>query len=346
MKQPELAARALAVVSRTPGVIAKMLVNEPRQSWSRDFKPLRKYPLIEILPDRFACPDMTFLGDYLCYGVYYALIDAFGDGGDEFRALFGYVFEEYMNDLIRQFAYGGKVLARRFYPGPTFADGAQVADSIIHWGDTALLAEYKAGQLTTYQKYAAPPDVLMEAIDDLLICYRKSSKGRRKKKKGAGQLADSIVRIVAGEKVFGDDHSTSSELDLSTCRIVPALITFDEALGLRPVQRRAQRKLQEVFLEENVDCTRIEPVLILTVEDMEILESLQGVAPIERVILDYAEYLRQCTEDVVGTFHDFAYNEFPGHKIDQRSFTREMATSLFQDTMTDLSIPPAEASES
>jgi hypothetical protein len=329
------------MVARTPEAIARSLVNEPRQSWSRDFTPLRQHPLIEVLPGKFACPDVSFLCRFVCDGVYWLLDDVFGNDHEKFRALFGHIFEQYVNRLVEQFAYGGNVLARMFYPGPKFSDGAEVADCLIHWGDTALLAECKAGLLTTRQKYAGLPDALMKGIDDLLLRDQTSSAGRRTKK-GIGQLAHSIGRLLAGEQLAGD-RPCDSVPNVSGCRIIPALVTFDEALGLHPIQRRADRKLRELLTQKGVDSARVDPVLVLTVEDVEVIQGLQGFTSIELLVRDYAAYLRRDSDDLVGTFRDFAYNKFSHHKTDKGSFIRETATRLFDATLTELGIRPDES---
>lgn len=332
----DLAANVLPLISQTPGELAKKLVNEPRQSWSRDFTPLRRYPILRVLPAKFACPEVSFLCRMLADGVYWLLVDAYGQQSSQFKTLFGDIFEVYTNKLISQFGYGGTVLARTFYPSPLFSDSNdQVSDCILHWPKTAVVAEYKAGLLTPHQKYSGRREVLFKAIDDLLMRHSQVKKGKGSKK-GIGQLADSLGRIIDGETVRPSDRASGEGPDLAGCTLLPMIVTYDQSLGMHPIQRRAQRKLAEILSAKGTRIDQLGPVLLLTVDDIELLQELQTEASIEEILLDYAKFLDRNPRDRIRCFRDFAYNRFPQHRSEAQSFLKENVSRVFEEVINEL----------
>src|SRR5262249_38570096 len=144
----ETVRRALALISQTPDELALKLFSTPRQNWATDYTPLRGTPVLQVFDGRHACPDLGLLHRCLTDKIYFLLQDAYPDKA--FGQLFGYVFEAYINRLVRRFAYDGDVLIRQFYPAPYFRGTDQEAgDAILRWERTALVMEYKSRLLPT-----------------------------------------------------------------------------------------------------------------------------------------------------------------------------------------------------
>src|SRR5262249_4037779 len=110
--------RVMAIISCTPDDLALKLLSEPRQNWAMDVTPLRSTPIIQLFPGKYSCPDSRLLYRCLIDRIYFLLQDAYPEG--QFSQLFGYLFEDYIHCLIREFAYEGTDLVRTFYASPFF----------------------------------------------------------------------------------------------------------------------------------------------------------------------------------------------------------------------------------
>lgn len=291
--------RALALVAQTPDELALQLLGGPRQNWGMDFAPLRSTPVIEVFLGKCACPDQGLLYRWLTDGIYFLLHKAYPEG--QFAQLFGYVFEEYVHGLIREFACESDVLVRTFYPSPRFrGSNDQACDGLLHWHDTAVLMEYKSRLLTTREKYAGIREVTLKGIDDIL--HRDKQGGS----KGVVQLAKSLARLLKGEPVV---CGPGDGLDLAGCpHLIPAIIAYEEAVALEAVRQGADVKFRAALAKSGADADRVGPLLVLCVDDLEILEELAHKHYARQVIHDYLDHVRGNPKDRAGSFRSFVCN--------------------------------------
>ena len=223
--------KVLSAVSQPPDQLALSLLGTPRQNWAIDCTPLREHPVVEVFPGKRACTDPDLLHRCLTNRIYFMLQKAYPERA--FEQLFGYVFEGYVNRLVRHFAYAGESLCRQFYEAPRFRGTEDEAgDGIIVWQDSALVMEYKSRLLTTREKYSGITEVMQNGIDDIV--------GKRDKKKGVYQLAKVVARLLRGEPVVAGSPKV---LVLKDCqRIHPVLVTYEEAIGLEAIRQQAEAK--------------------------------------------------------------------------------------------------------
>jgi hypothetical protein len=297
---PELLARVLPHVSRTPDELAIALLSTPRQNWATDSTVLREHPVIEVFESKYACSDVNLLYRCVFDKLYFLLQKAYP--GKTFGQLVGYIFEEYVNSLLRQFSYEGDSLVRNFYAAPRFeATQDEAGDGILVWTDAALVMEYKARLLTTREKYCGVSEVLLTGVEDII--------GNERNKKGVKQLANVIKRALSGEKIVA---GSPKQLDLSGCRrVFPVMVTLEPAMGLESVRQQAQAKFTSLLQVDDEGRNRIGELLILTIEDVEILEGLARKHPAHKVIRDYASYVAANPQDLAGSFRSFVYNKNP-----------------------------------
>lgn len=315
-KMRELADSVLAMLAQTPNELALDLINRPRQSWSRDFSPLRKKPLIWVGEGSIACPQQSFLLERLRDGVYWYLFDAYGVDGNDFQSCFGDAFEIYVEDLLDSFTYAGSVLARDRYAGPKF-EGTQdqVSDFYFDWDKVSVLVECKASLLTSYQKYSGNQEGLLKGIDDQI----------GSKKKGVGQLAKSISRFLDGEVAFCDGIKISPS---SEKKFLPLLITYEPLFGFHANRRRMQRKFDTFLSPAATSSDRILPVVILTLDDLELLQGLSCEDNAKVILAKYAEYLLNYPTDRLGTFSGFIWDRYPQGRIATDNGFRANAAAL------------------
>lgn len=299
----KLADSVLTMLAQSPDELALDLINRPRQSWSRDFSPLRKRPLIWVGESAIACPQQSFLLERLRDGVYWYLFDAYGVDGNNFQSCFGDAFEIYVEDLLDNFTYAGSVLARDRYAGPKF-EGTQdeVSDFYLDWDNVSVLMECKASLLTSYQKYSGNQEGLLRGIDDQI----------GNKKKGVGQLAKSISRLLNGEAAFCEGVKISPS---SNEKFLPVLITYEPLFGFHANRRRMQRKFDALLSPAAISTGRILPVVILTLDDLELLQGLSCEDNAKVILAKYAEYLLNYPTDRLGTFSGFIWDRYPQGRI-------------------------------
>jgi hypothetical protein len=330
--------RALDAMSQTPDELACKLLTEARQNWGMDFTPLRATPVIHVFPGKYACPDLGLLYRWMLDGLYFMLQKAYPGG--QFPQLFGYVFEEYVHGLFREFSSESEVLVRDFYASPKFRGTTDEAgDGIFHRQDTALLMEYKARLLTTREKFGGVREVTFKGIDDIL--YRDKKGGN----KGVAQLAKNLARILRGDRISA---GAGQGLDLSGCKhLFPVIVAYEEAVGIEAIRQEADVKLRQALAKERAPTDSVGPLLVLNIDEVEILEDLAHRYSPLAVIHDYVDYLRKNPRDRAGSFRSFVTNHGygddrePDRSLVQRIFHRAMELAKAEIEPRQQPAPPA-----
>ena len=326
--KPEDVRRVMAEVSQTPDQLAIKLLGEPRQNWAMDCTALKKYPLIEVFPGQHACPDLQILYGCLTEKIYYRLQEAYPD--HQFGQLMGYIFEEYIFQLIRQFTYEGDVLARTFFANPKFqGTNDEAGDGVVYLEEAALVIECKARYLTTREKFGGLRDVTLKGIDDIL------SKTNSKGKKGVEQLANTLPKLLGGKSIVS---GSGKAFDLSGCKqVIPVIITLEGTMGLEAIRQMAEKKLLDSLAAKGATTDRVGPLLVLTVGEMELLEALSRSHPPMTLIREYIAYVRDNPKDRAGSFRGYISNrgltQEPGFGP---SFSKQSQQLAFEEARAEL----------
>lgn len=326
--KPEDVRRVMEDVSQSPDRLAIRLLGEPMQNWSMDCTSLRKRPLIEVFPGKHACPDLSILYRCLTEKIYFLLQKAYPE--QMFGQLMGYVFEEYIFQLVRQFTYEGDILHRTFWANPRFhGTNDEAADGLIYQDDIAISLECKARLLTTREKFGGFKEVTLKGIDDIL------TKSNSRNKKGTGQLAYTLPRLLGGEPIVA---GPGKPLELSGCRqIIPAIITLEETMGLEAIRQMTEKRLVASLSAKGVTTERIAPLLVLTVGEVELLEAISRRHRPVPLICEYLDYVRGNPKDRAGSFSSYVANrgltEEPGFGP---SFSQQNRQKAFEEAQAQL----------
>jgi hypothetical protein len=240
--------------------------------------------------------------------IFFLLQDAYGK--DHFRSLMGKLVECYVDRLIGEFALTSGP-GRTYLSSPRFV-GTQdeAADGILLWSESAAVIEDKAGLLATRQRLSGIPDEIIQGIQSLAL----GSGG--KKRKGVLQLATNIGRILAGESRLSCEGDS---FDVSACsRFFPILVCLDEALGVHAVQKWLQPHFAAALAKLGGDTSRVGPLMVLTIRDVEQLAIAGQSVSVERVLTEYAQHLTSQPKDFTGSFSRFLRDRF-GASIDWKS---------------------------
>ncbi|MFK7735174.1 MAG: hypothetical protein AB8B50_04045 [Pirellulaceae bacterium] len=318
-----IADSVFALIAQTTDELARSLINEPRQSWSRDFTAIKKRPLLWVEGGYLVCAEFSFLVELLRTGIYYYLVAAYGQHASSFQQCFGYAFELYVEDKLAGIAHPGTVLVRELYPSPNFhGTKDEICDFLIDWPNVAVLAECKASLLTAKQKYSGDRGVLLKGIDDQFV--GKNTNGKRK---GVTQLAHSINRLIAGEKasLSGDDVTPDPAKP-----IIPMLIAYDPTVGYHSVRGRLQRKLDAVLSPAAQQSGRVLPLVILTIDELERLQALSNAAPARGILLNYSRDIESGNSTQLGSFNHYLWDQFPDARVAHDSSMRNDCHRLMQ----------------
>ena len=283
---------------------AAFLFGTPRQSWATDPAPLLSRPLIEVFPGRFVCPDLSYFRLFFLDGIFW-MIDAAANTS-EWQKFFGDLFAWYIRQPISSFAITSEILHQTFFPDCKLrGEEYQACDGIIVWERLAVLAEYNGTRLTTRQKAGVQGDVTTDAITAAVGTT----------KKGVGQLAKNIVRILRGDVVV----CGNKVVDLSPPKkLVPLLVWYEESAGNNAVRGYLQSILDEMLADENVTPGRVGPLLLFTPRDMELFEECTTIYhaetsyAAEKLMQEYVDFVTQNPRDPLCMFQWFATAKFEG----------------------------------
>lgn len=280
--------------------LAGYLFGTPRQSWANDFSPLLKHPLWEVLPGKFACPDLVHLLVYLVDGIFVLLQDAFGNA---WRQIFGDIYEWYIASLIRTFSVESDTLPSTYFDKVKFKGReAEVCDGLMFWGKTAAMCEFKGSRITTRSKVGI-------SITDTVEAIKNAVASDTKERKGVAQIADSIDKVLKGEEVM----SRGKVIDLKSCDlIIPVLIWYEESTANHGVRLMLQEAFSGMLKIRGTDTSKIAPLVFLTTFDMEMLEQCTRFEPVEKLIREYAEFVGENPRTPYSMFRWYVYVKFKG----------------------------------
>lgn len=330
----ELIDAALRLVSTTPDVIAARLLGLPRQSWATDVATLVRTPLWELSPNKYVCPDLHMFRAFLVHGIFELLMDA-GDP-EKIKQLLGGLFESYVDRLIRSFAPSSEVLVNS-YLNPVVFDSEkkpEACDGLLLWPSMAVLLECKTNMLTSRQRYAMSLKETTKAIDDQLAKFTdpgEANSGRARK--GVGQLAYNLYRVLRGERVL---HNGKPVDLLSVPKLYPAIVIYDEGMANHLVRLHLNTRMVEWFGKNGVDHARVGHVLLFTTRDMEYFEMLAQRIGAEKVMREYANYVEANPRDPRSMFTEYAWNKYPEIAGDEGGYTRETVQRVLGDLESEM----------
>jgi len=298
--------KILRLISSPPDVLAARLLGSPRQSWAIDSTVLVRTPLIQLSENDYACPDLHMLRAVFIHGIFERLLRAFP--AKEFKQLFGTIFEQYIKRLMESFAPTHDHLATTSFFSPVHFVGEkdeEACDGLLLWSDVGVLLECKTGLLTTRQRYALSYDETTKAIDDQLATFEKG------KRKGIGQLAHSLYRILKGAQV----HCKGKTIELMAMfRLYPAVVIYDEGMANHAVRVHLNNRMTEWFAEMKLDHSKIGHALLFSIRDMEYCEILADRIGTEKLMKDYAAYVEANPLDLHSMFSEYALRTYPEAK--------------------------------
>ncbi|MFI5352779.1 MAG: hypothetical protein ACHQZS_07425 [Candidatus Binatales bacterium] len=252
-----------------------------------EHKVFRDKPIVRLREDRAIVMDPMFLGDMLSLGPLFM-------SGDTEASLtqFGYAFERYCQGVFASMYPSTAGLACRLAPntsGITASGGeVQLADVILDCGDKTILVETKASLIREDRIDSFDPD---DYIAFLRTKYGISAEGGPGKKKGIAQLANSILKLAAGEWRQVDPSFPIRK------RIIPVLLVHDPLIDAPLHPWFFAREFAGLLDRSNADLGAavmhvrdylVSNLIVMTIDDLESLESSVQTFGLCDLLQDYA----------------------------------------------------------
>lgn len=274
--------------------------------------PLRERPILRTPDGRAIILDPVFFSEKTSVGPLFALVKAAAEAGRSHNSVFGafgFAFEGYMQAILRTMYPTASPLLDRLRCNPRPIGGSrneEICDACMFDATEAVLFEAKG-------VFVREDAAWQEGIDAYLSVLREKysvSEGRKgphrdRRVKGAAQLARSIRYLAEGSLIFpGPDWARVRQ-------VYAVLVVYDVTLG---APGHAEFFVEEFAKELAPDDTKpngfmqkgpltVAPLTVMTIEDLENLESSVEHFRLVDLLRDYA-----CTttkDGVRPSLHDF-----------------------------------------
>jgi hypothetical protein len=209
-----------------------------------DVTAFRQRPFVAV-GDRYVLPDYHLAFERLTFGSYWTIFDALsGDDRLLFSGAWGVAFEEYIISLLSSSYPASEVLSNVFTPNVKFPGGE--IDAVLDFGDHVIVVEVKSTLLPVLVRAARDVAGFASWVEERLV-------GTVQEKGGLRQLAGAAGAVRNGA------------LGGSRAIVYPVLVTDElsfQSLGVN-------RYLGRVFEELVADRTGIEPLSVITTDELE-----------------------------------------------------------------------------
>jgi len=289
-----------------------------------DFTAFRSYPLVHNSDQKqnYTCIDFSFLVEKMGAGVYHTILGSLPQGDPDrsrFQIYWGEIFERYINERLRETF---PPLSQRFYRSTYFdrpwakKKEEEAFDGVLDYGDALVVLEYKGGYLSLDARYGGRAEKLLADI------ALKIGEG-----KGIKQLARGIERLFNADASARDTFSELDETHSSRVnqfrnedarrvkKVYPVIVVQDLALALGFANRRLKLQFADKIAECNLrPDVSVRPLLLLTVEDLEVLMPHLGEITLTDVLDEYAREVHE----PLSTFHGIFQAYLRRHGIEPR----------------------------
>lgn len=218
---------------------------------------------------------------------------------------FGEAFERYACDILsRMFAAQSQILTRRVSLDVrgTTRTGKQVqVDACLNDVTEVVIFEMKAAFIREERMLSDNYEAVLQAVREKYGVTE--DKDGKEKVKGVGQLART-VKLLATKQWLGE-HGEFNEARV----LYPVLVTHDPFVGTPVYGRFLASEFARLVEPDSVERSgdmikghlRILPLTVMTIEDLEVLETRTSHVALRDLLRDYS----RSSPDRLGSLHDF-----------------------------------------
>lgn len=279
-----------------------------RPNWEPYFLlPIQARPLLR-LGDEVVCLSRRFMAEKISSGLYHVLLTNLPtrEQRDSFLTFFGYVFESYVNRLLKRVFPPNRLAQRCFTNVRDPNSGNEIADAILDYGDALVLIEAKATLFSLPVLVCGDPVELERKFQDIVY-----------------DSAHQLQRAIDGIK-----RGALSHLGLTPATI-KGYFPLVVSLEYLPWEPFTYRKLQDEIAERGLLQSRdIAPIQVAYIEDLEMLETAMasGKALVKLLREKVTEpRLRELS------FRNLLYERVPGIERAHNAYLKERFDTMMNE---------------
>lgn len=271
----------LARESQTPEVLTAALWHGFAE---RGYRDLRKRPILVLADGRAVILDPTFFSEKISVGLlFHLLAQARGGKANEIFGAFGLAFEDYANTILRRMYPDRAGLASRLRCGVTGRDreGRDIEmDAVLNDVLQVVVFEEKAAWLKD-EVVLADIDVWIAQIRSRYGVAAALADGKKERPKGVAQLAQHVRRIL-------DRNCGAAQPDFAAVEVIhPVLLVHDTRLNAPAYGTFLDAEFR-ALLGSVPAGKRVMPLTVMTIADLENLESSVDQFSMRQLLADYA----------------------------------------------------------
>lgn len=297
-------------------------INNDEDAPPYDYRPLREKPLLRAESGRTIILDPVFYSERASVGPLFILTkNKTNDKANEIFSTFGYAFESYTCDILRRmFPDISGALTKRLscnIQGSDRAGNKIEIDACLNDIMEVILFEIKA-------VWIREDEILSEDYEKYLQHLRKKygvteGTSRDRKIKGVGQLAR-ITNMLATTKEWLGQNEEFSQVQL----IYPVLVVYDPFLAA-PVYGNILASEFKTLLAPEAELQsgelrkgqlRIAPLIVMTIEELENLETSIEHFSFRDLLADYS---RACPDRLMSFYNFIATSKYSHQMYHNRS---------------------------
>lgn len=261
----EILERFLALQSVEFEKVAAFLASGlPDDRLLSDFTQFRQRPFWKFPDGAHLCVDPAFVMDKLAEGTYWWVMEGLGPETDpesrrrrgDFSSLWGYIFEDYVNEQLR-YAHAGREGALREHPY-YIKPNEEAFDDVVVEGSDIIVIQCKSAFLPIGARYSGECQPFFDGLDKLFGFQPKAA-------------AEQLLRNIQFTFGVEGEHREIRDVPVDKVRkVYPVAIVQEPLLGfwlaakllVEPFVARVQATLWRLDVE-------VRPVVFMTVEELE-----------------------------------------------------------------------------
>lgn len=296
---------------------------------SSGYRAIRERPILTVSDDRSIMLDPKYYGEKLSIGPLFHLLQHGSIPPNELFGAFGKAFESYAADALRRmYPTGAGILINRLNtnvirPGP---NGPQFeVDALLNDVTDLVVFEMKAAWLREDKMLSEDYADFVSNLRQKYGAMPANSLDSKERPKGIAQLAR-IIRAVAKREWLGERG------ELSTVEVIyPVLVVHDDELSAPGFGSFLNEEFKKL-LEPIELSLRVHPLTVMTISDLEILETSVNEFGLRELLAAYT----QAYPDRTTSLHNFIATSSYASKILANTTLLKVADDLMEATQSRL----------
>ncbi|MBF0456820.1 MAG: hypothetical protein HQK99_02885 [Nitrospirae bacterium] len=298
----------------------------------KGYLSLRKRPIINCEGNRSIVIDPIFHNEKITVGpLFHLLSKTTGRKDNDIFSAFGSAFEDYATDILKRIYHVPSPLIQRLFCNVKRQNNKFTVfeiDAVLNYETALVIFEIKASWLREDK-------ILDEMTDNLLNELRKkygaipqTNGSHKERPKGVAQLAK-IVQAIAKREWLGENNEFENAK-----LIYPVLLVYNEQMASLLLGRFLNEEFNSLLGHTHSE-VNITPLITMTIDDLENLESSIDKFSLRDLLSDYISKVPDCTISLRNFIAQSEYNDKweKNHELDVKfnELWQQFQSELTQD---------------